>query len=389
MNPGSPSPALRVRSIPAGHDYVRHAIGPAAGVVVLDDPVPDPAEPSRWWPHPVLEAAGRPEVLDGADLVHVHFGYEHRSPAQVSEFVSAVRARGVPLVVTVHDLTNPHEADPAAHLERTGHLVRGADAVITLTTGAADEIRRLWGVDAQVIAHPRLMPAEITEPHRLRRLDHPGSRGRLERTGGRRIVGVALGSLRAGVAVEDLLPQLAQALPDAAELVVMVRADALAAAHDPGHARHAAALALDAVADRTNVEIRSHEKLTDDELCRALSGFDTLVLPHRHGTHSGWLELCRDLGLPPVIPDVGFLTEQWGAGAGTYDPATPAVGELRRALETALESSPVPARTPDAEDSAVAAAHASTYTTARTTAAPRRTSAPRRAVDHHHVSPGE
>ncbi|MET3861829.1 beta-1,4-mannosyltransferase [Dietzia sp. 2505] len=403
---------LRVRSIPAGHDYVRHAVGAAtgpatgpasgaaigpstaaapdastvpAGIVVIADPVLDPAEPSRWWPHPALEAADRPEVLDGTDLVHVHFGYEHRSPAQVAEFVAAVRSRGLPLVVTVHDLTNPHEADPAAHLDRTGHLVRGADAVVTLTHGAADEIRRRWGVGSQVIPHPRLMPVGITEPYRLRRLEWAGRHTgpHAVRPPERRTVGVMLGSLRAGVAAEGLLPQLADALPAGADLVVMVRSNALAAAHDPGHARHEAALALDTLAERPDVEVRSHELLTDDELCRALAGFDALVLPHRHGTHSGWLELCRDLGLPPVIPDVGYLVEQWGSPAGSYDPSAPTASELRRALATALGGPPVPARMADAEDSAVAAAHSALYRRVRTAVASRR------GAGSDHVSPGD
>lgn len=374
-------PTIRVRSIPAGHDYVRHGVGSAAGVLILDDPLLDPADPARWWPHPALEAAERPGVLDGADLVHMHFGYEHRSPQQVARFVAAVRRRGIALVVTVHDLSNPHEADPAAHLARTGQLVRGADAVITLTDGAAAEIRRRWGAAAHVIPHPRLMPATITEPHRLRRLRNHDHRDHNHRdrppTGspdvgpGPRTVGVVLGSLRAGVAVEGLLPRLAEALPAGTTLVVMVRVDALAAARDPDHARHDAALALDRLVTRTDVEVRPHELLTDDELCGSLAAFDTLVLPHRHGTHSGWLELCRDLGLPPVVPNIGCLSEQWGSGvsgsgvsgsaAGCYDPGQPGLDSLRQALRTALSAPPVPARTADAEDAAVAAAHAKLY----------------------------
>ncbi|PAY22941.1 hypothetical protein CEY15_11050 [Dietzia natronolimnaea] len=368
MTPDHTSAAgpLRVRSIPAGHDYVRHALGSAierGDIVVLADPLLDPGEPTRWWPHPALEAAARPEVLDGTDLVHVHFGYEHRSPAQVAEFVAAVRTRGVPLVVTVHDLTNPHEPDPAMHLERTGILVRGADAVITLTAGAADEIRRRWGVDSRVIPHPRLMPAEVTEPHRL---------GRLEKAGRTGTVGVALGSLRAGVAAEGLLPRLADALPSQTDLVVMVRSDALASARAPGHTRHEAAHALDTLTELPHVEVRPHDLLTNVELCRALSGFDALVLPHRHGTHSGWLELCRDLGLPPVIPDIGYLIEQWGHPAVSYDPIEPTVDELRRALAAALSTPPVPVRAAAAEDGAVAAAHAELYRTALAAVASRR-----------------
>ncbi|KZO58474.1 hypothetical protein A2U19_12295 [Dietzia maris] len=342
---------MRVRSVPAGHDYVRHSLGGAADVVALDDPVLDPAEPSRWWPHPALEAAERPEVLDGADLVHLHFGYEHRTPDQVAGFVSALRARAMPLVVTVHDLTNPHEPDPAAHLERTGHLVRGASAVLTLTAGAAAKIRERWGVDARVIPHPRLVPAGVTEP--LRR----------ERVGGRsrRTVGVVLGTLRAGVAAEELLPALAEALPQDTRLVVMIRADALAAARESDHPRHRVALALDRLAARPEVEVRPHGHLPESELCAALAGFDALVLPHRHGTHSGWLELCRDLGLPPVVPRIGCLVEQWGHAVASYDPASPDAAELRESLGTALGGPPVPERAPDAEDAAVAATHAAIY----------------------------
>ncbi|WP_440220506.1 glycosyltransferase [Dietzia sp. MNB45] len=364
MNTGSSPtpPPVRVRSVPAGHDYVRHAISPAADVSVLADPVLDPAEPARWWPYPALEAADRPEVLDGADVVHVHFGYEHRSPGQIAEFVAALRSRGLPLVVTVHDLTNPHEPDPAAHLERTGHLVRGAAAVITLTRGAAAEIRERWGARAQVLPHPRLMAAEVTEPYRLARLD---------RSGGRRMVGVVLGSLRAGVAGEELLAPLVTALSEGAHLTVMVRADALAAARDAEHPRHAAATALDRLDAHPDVEVRAHDHLADDELCAALAGFDALVLPHRHGTHSGWLELCRDLGLPPVIPRIGYLAEQWdpgvlgsgsaGSGTAVYDPGHPTADDLRRALMAALDGPPVPARAPASEDAAVAAAHARIY----------------------------
>ncbi|AWH94050.1 hypothetical protein A6035_16025 [Dietzia lutea] len=356
--------------MPAGHDYVRHALGPAADVVVLDDPVLDPAEPARWWPHPALEAAERTEVLDDADLVHVHFGYEHRSPGQIAEFVAALRARAMPLVVTVHDLTNPHEPDPAAHLERTGHLVRGASAVLTLTVGAAAEIRERWGVDAQVVPHPRLVPAAVTEPlrrerdERVRREDlaaraeHVPADGSPERV---RTVGVVLGSLRAGVAAEELLPALADALPRGARLVVMVRADALAAARDPRHPRHADALVLDRLSARADIEVRAHDHLPEAALCAALAGFDALVLPHRHGTHSGWLELCRDLGLPPVVPRIGYLVEQWGHDVASYDPGSPDIAELRAALDTALGSPPVPARSPDAEDAAVAAVHAAIY----------------------------
>lgn len=391
MSQEVPGPPLRVRSIPAGHDYVRHALGPA--VVVLPDPVIDPADPARWWPHPVLAAAEHPAVLDGADLVHVHFGYEHRTPDQIARFVETVHSRGLPLVVTVHDLTNPHETDPTAHLERTGHLVRGADAVITLTTGAAEEIRRRWGVRAHVIPHPRLLPRELTDPHREHRARlgggahpepdalPPEQRDPLTAAqrdaSTARTVGVVLGSLRAGIAAEELLPPLVAGLPEGVRLVVMVRAEALAQARGPAHPRHAAALAVDRAAAAPTarraaaVEVRAHEHLSEAELCDSLAGFSALVLPHRHGTHSGWLELCRDLGLSPVIPEIGQLVEQWGAAAATYDPAAPTGAGLHAALTAALAGPPVAPRPADAEDEAVADAHLVVYASALDRAARR------------------
>lgn len=305
-------------------------------------------------------------MLDGTDLVHVHFGYEHRSPAQIAEFVGALRERGTPLVVTVHDLTNPHEADPAEHLERTGHLVQGADAVITLTPGAAEEIRLRWGVDAHVIPHPRLMPTDVTEPHRRARLVGPHDQRIPAGEKAPRTVGLVLGSLRAGVAAEELLSPVVAALPPGMQLVVMVRSDALAAARKPDHPRHAAALDIDRLTEKyrsaDRLEVRVHEHLSDLDLCAALAGFDALVLPHRHGTHSGWLELCRDMGIPPLIPRVGHLVEQWGEPEpGTYAPSAPDPGELSGALLHALDAPPPAPRAVAAEDGAVAQAHAELY----------------------------
>ena len=35
------------------------------------------------------------------------------------------------------------------------------------------------------------------------------------------------------------------------------------------------------------------------------------VLPYRFGTHSGWIELCRDLGVHVLAPDCGHYADQW------------------------------------------------------------------------------
>jgi len=59
------------------------------------------------------------------------------------------------------------------------------------------------------------------------------------------------------------------------------------------------------------VEFHEHPRFDDNELERYLRRAQVTVLPHRWGTHSGWLELARDLGTRVVAPDCGFYAEQW------------------------------------------------------------------------------
>ena len=44
------------------------------------------------------------------------------------------------------------------------------------------------------------------------------------------------------------------------------------------------------------LDLRVHDFLADDALWDYLAVLDVSVLPYRFGTHSGWLEACRDLG---------------------------------------------------------------------------------------------
>ena len=95
------------------------------------------------------------------DVFHLHFGFDARSPADLDELVAALRRRGKPLVFTVHDLRNPHHLDREAHDRHLDVLVPAADALITLTQGAAAEIRARWGREAVVVPHPHVVPLDV------------------------------------------------------------------------------------------------------------------------------------------------------------------------------------------------------------------------------------
>lgn len=318
---------IRVRSIPQSHPYVRSALPAASdGIEIAGDPVVDPDNVTRWWPHPALD----PQWTDpfDPDLVHVHFGYEHRTAEELRILVRLWRSAGRRLVVTVHDLQNPHEIDPGEHLKRTAVLVRAADAVLTLTHSAATEIARRWGVHAEVIAHPPIVDPD--SPHRSRKSLRGAARWNaavFSKIG--RANCDPLTPMRALAAVARHTPEFAAHafLPEESE--------------EPG-SRGAGidGACLDEWENHPRLHLHYVGELSDGELFAELGRLDLLVLPYLFGTHSGWIELCRDLGVAVVVPECGHYVEQArGMRSGRYQ-----VGDrdgLERSVVSLLADVPV------------------------------------------------
>jgi glycosyltransferase involved in cell wall biosynthesis len=325
---------LRVASVPSGHVYVRHLspAGSDGGVERLRDPDPDDPRRSaeqRWWPPVML----RPEWVETADVdvFHLQFGFDTCTPDTLRELVAVLRRRGIPLVFTVHDLRNPHHADRREHDAQLDVLVPAADAVITLTPGAAREIARRWGVDALVLPHPHVVDLEQARALRERPRTGPWT------------VGLHVKSLRASMDPLAILPTLVEqvrAMPDA-RLLVNGHRDVL----EDGGARRDDALAsyLQDAERRGDLDLLVHDYLPDDDLWDYLARLDVSVLPYRFGTHSGWLEACRDLGTVVVAPDCGFYADQgpvvsYALGEDRFD-----ADSLRTALLEARTDPPPPA----------------------------------------------
>lgn len=309
-----PSPPVIVASVPANHVYVRHiAAEDDSGAVRLPDPVPSGRSSSQqWWP-PVMLEPGWVGSHD-FDIFHLHFGFDAQSTASLENFVEALRKRRRPFVFTVHDLRNPHHVDRQAHDDQLDVLIPAADRLITLTAGAAREIGRRWGRDALVLPHPHVVPFPVMRAAQAMRTVH--------RTGGRSRpfrVGLHLKSLRASMNPRPLVPTLVEAvsaLPDAV-LQVNIHRDVL----EGGSPRHDAGLAqmLRAYADRGLLDLRVHDYLSDQDLWTYLASLDVSVLPYRFGTHSGWLEACRDLGTAVIAPTCGYFADQAPVGAYRHD----------------------------------------------------------------------
>ena len=300
---GRPSQAQRtvtVASVPANHVYVHHIAAEGGdGVHRLADPCPDDPRRSAqeaWWPPVMLH----PDWIARADfdVFHLQFGFDAWSPERLRAVVAALRRRPKPFVYTVHDLRNPHHEDRALHDAQLDVLVPAADALVTLTAGAAREIADRWGRRAHVVPHPHV----VDFPTMNRLADPP-------RSGGVRI-GLHVKSLRAGMDPGRLLPTLLRFVSTNPGTVLQVNGhrDVL----EPGGARYCAELdrLLREAAAAGHVDLRVHDFMTDAELFAYLASLDIAVLPYRFGTHSGWLEACRDLGTTVVAPSCGYYADQ-------------------------------------------------------------------------------
>jgi hypothetical protein len=317
------APVLRVVSVPSGHPYVEHLsipadLRPAAAdarpaadqptLVRLPDVPPPGAAPGQWWPPVVFDAAWLRAHAPDFDLLHLHFGVESFSLAHVDTVVAELRALGTPFVFTVHDLENPQLTDQTPHVAQLDRLIGSADGLVTLTDGAADEIAARWGRRPVVVPHPNVLPFDAPLP--------------IGRRSEGVVVGMHLRDLRPNIdavaATETLVAAVEQLR--AGGSAVSARIHLNDRVRDPAVRDRVVAIA----ADRAGVELVEGPRLSDEDLAASLADLDVAVLPYRHGTHSGWVELCHDLGVAVVGPRVGYAGEQHPASFRSFDRGVPA-----------------------------------------------------------------
>ncbi|ROR52954.1 hypothetical protein EDD41_0073 [Luteococcus japonicus] len=333
-NRDTAAPELAVRCVPADHPYVARAIGPHGEshdeVVVLQEIT---GADGLWWPPALFDPARREAALDGADVVHVHFGVEQVPLHDMLATIDELDRRGIALVVTVHDLRNPHLEEDAHHAERLDLLIREAEVVVTLTASAATEIRRRWGREAVVLPHPHVAP--------LGRIGGvAGPRGRRRGQGRRPLVGVDLKGLRTNTMHAAELAQVATAVTGCdCDLRVGIHAEVLDGleTRDPDLARLLRGWQA-GKGDEAGVTVAPHERYSDDGLLDHLSSLSAVVLPYRFGTHSGYLEACRDVGTAVVARAVGCYHDQHACPTFSLDDIEDTLpGALRVALDGRVE----------------------------------------------------
>lgn len=264
---------------PARHPFVDN-LWPGRGASAADPP----GAPAPIWDVDRLVAAG-------VRLVHLHFGFEQRSAEEVATWARDLADRGIGVVHTAHDLDNPHLVAQAEFHRTVGVLAATAAAVTTLSTWAASEIRRRYGVAAAVIPHPHIVPFDDLTA--LRRV--PGRRGGVYVHVGTGRPNLDLGAIERLVGRPTRPPVLVHARPQADPVVLE---------------------ALAQLARRGRLLLSVEGRLSDRRLWERLSSAQLVLLPYRWGTHSGLLEAAHDLGTPVLAPSFGGYADQ---GAHTYD----------------------------------------------------------------------
>ncbi|MGH9269786.1 MAG: hypothetical protein ACRDZ2_00770 [Ilumatobacteraceae bacterium] len=302
-----------VLHVPADHPYVRHVA-----------PAPVLAVPSVWD----LRALSRL----GASIVHVHFGFEQLAQAELERWLDGLRSMGLRLVVTVHDLDNPHLLDQRPFHRLLHLLIERAEALTTLTPWAADRTERCHARRPMVIAHPHVLPlAELRRRH--------WARPRLERDG----IYVHAATCRPNFDVALVL--------EAAELATSVGGVRL---HLRAPLTKRARQVADRCAERPGILLDVAPRLSDRQLWSRLERARAVLLPYRWGTHSGLLEAAKDVGTPCLAPSSGGYADQ-GAIPISADGLQPAI---RRAVDAA---DGCPLRERIAERARIVAAHRRIY----------------------------
>ena len=330
---------MRVASVPRRHAYTRHIGWPGDGVERIATP------DATYRASDMVQADWVRAHRDDFDCMHTHFGFGDINLDEMAAWIDALREVGRPLVHTVHDLENPHLESQDHHRRQLDLLVPAADALITLTSCAADHVERRWGRRPIVLPHPHIVALDRV--------------GRPRPVPEQLVVGVHLKDLRAAVHGPELWVPLAEAV--AADPRFCLRIDAYPAAleRNPVAARQ-----LEELAARGLVHVELTPYGTDGDFERHVRSIDIVVLAYRWGTHSGWAEACLDVGTQVVAPAGTCIPDQHPRIHAADLGAEHLGVEIRRVLDTCWErrhDPPVTRAWRTAQRRELAAAHVAIY----------------------------
>jgi hypothetical protein len=279
-------PTIRVATLPGRGLYARHLGHPEGVDAVYRTTVGMPGSSPR---RAAFEHGWLADNLDTVDVVHVHGLRPGQTADEVAEAADVVRASGTPLVVTGYHLSDPSGSDEAGYAAQLDALVPRADAVVTLTESAAEEMRQRWDVDPLVLPHPHVVD--------FVRMRQPRTTRHSELRVGTHLAG--LGGPTDPVRLVDALTRAVRGMEEV-RLGVHVHQTVLDAGSSTYNLR--TVREVDRLVRSVGGVLRVHRPFSESQLWDHLFGLDVSVVPGLFGSHSVWPEACADLGTQPLLP---------------------------------------------------------------------------------------
>ncbi|HET9654247.1 MAG TPA: glycosyltransferase family 4 protein [Kineosporiaceae bacterium] len=268
--------------------------------------------------------------LDEVDVVHVHGLPSRLSAEEVASAADEIRESGKPLVVTGYHLSDPTGRADQDFRAQLDALIPRADAVVTLTESAAEEMRHRWQVEPIVLPHPHAV--DFVRMRQERQRYRSG-----EFVVGAHLAGLNLPTdpLRLVMALTAAIGRL-QSAGRRIRLSVHLHETVL----DPGAAGYSPLLVrrIEELVRARGGLVRVHRPFTESQLWDHLFSLDLSVVPGLHGSHSVWPEACADLGTQALLPALTHAATQRPCLVYDDSGEAGAVAEsLHTALTTAIE----------------------------------------------------
>jgi len=283
---------LRILHIPGRTPYARKLSGDTFSIIneSISDGVAVPRDASFEW-------VRRQATLDFCDVLHIQSLELAELPA-IEEVLQRAASKGKGIVITIHDVGPLFPDDGDAFAKRINLACQFAKGVVTLTDCARQQISSRFGLspaNISIIPHGSVLPTS----HHL--WTHKSVRNQLFSLG-------MFGGVRPN---RSFLTATVNALYGLEPETVRVKI--LSRGLNPievEYGSEALQLAFLAASD-PRFSFKLSPFPDDDEIADFVSSLDVLVLPYLFGTHSGQLELAKDLGVRVIAPGFGCYREQW------------------------------------------------------------------------------
>jgi hypothetical protein len=284
---------MRILHIPARTPYARKLNSEDFSVVnqtTIDDRE-IPRDASFEW-------LNNQRNFDFFDILHIH-SVELTSTETIQQVLDRCQRTKKGIVFTIHDVRPMFSTDQKKYNKTLKIIAKTGARLITLTCGAQMEIVKTLNIEplsVNVIPHGFVLPPKDDRWQRQKKIESSvcsfGMYGGFRPN--REILTPAI-NIAYGIFEKEI------------NLTFLTRAISPIEIFNNEEVNKFVELAL----LKNHITLRLYPFPSDDQIFDFMSEIDILIMAYRWGTHSGQLELAFDLGVIPIISNVGYYYDQY------------------------------------------------------------------------------